>query len=93
MTKFRDLRRGPVGLLAGNVVARGHRRLNSWATGIRLVLTVVLDLLLIPRAGAIGAAAASAVAYMATSLALMWMFWKVTRVERPRLDTAKAMGG
>jgi hypothetical protein len=42
MTKFRDLRRGPVWLLAGNVV----------------------DLI-----------------------------WKVTRVERPRLDTAKAMGG
>jgi O-antigen/teichoic acid export membrane protein len=84
---------GVAGVISGFLYGTGRPGLNSWATGVGLVLTVVLDLLLIPRAGAIGAAAASAVAYMATSLALMWMFWKVTRVERPRLDTAKAMGG
>jgi Na+-driven multidrug efflux pump len=47
-----------------------------------LVATIVLDLLLIPRFGAIGAASASAVAYASSALALVWIFGWVNRPER-----------
>jgi peptidoglycan biosynthesis protein MviN/MurJ (putative lipid II flippase) len=39
------------------------------------MVTVVLDLLLIPRFGAVGAAAASSAAYMTTTGVLLVMFW------------------
>jgi Na+-driven multidrug efflux pump len=44
-----------------------------------LAATVLLDLLLIPRFGATGAAIASAVAYLTSALALLYFFWWVAR--------------
>lgn len=55
----------------------GRPGLNSCAMTVGLAVTVALDLILIPRFGAPGAAAASACAYAATSLALVWMFSRV----------------
>jgi O-antigen/teichoic acid export membrane protein len=54
-----------------------------------LAVTVALDLILIPAHGALGAAIASAAAYMTTSLALLWFFYSVGRYQpgspwRPR---------
>lgn len=80
---------GVAGVISGFLYGTGRPGLNSWAMGAGLVLTVILDLLLIPRAGAIGAAVASAVAYMTTSIALLWFFSNVTRVQRPVLETVK----
>lgn len=60
----------------------GRPGLNSWATVAGLVVTVVLDLALIPAFGATGAAAASAVAYATTALALATCFWWATRGDR-----------
>jgi O-antigen/teichoic acid export membrane protein len=53
----------------------GRPGLNSWGMAAGLVVTVVLDLLLIPRFGADGAAVASAVAYATGTLALVGFFW------------------
>jgi O-antigen/teichoic acid export membrane protein len=47
---------------------------NSWGVTVGLVLTVALDFALIPSFGAKGAAVASAVAYLASALALVWLF-------------------
>jgi len=47
-----------------------------------LALTLLLDVALIPRFGAIGAATASAVAYATSTLALMWFFWRVNQPAR-----------
>jgi O-antigen/teichoic acid export membrane protein len=80
---------GVAGIISGFLYGTGRPGLNSWAMGAGLVLTVILDLLLIPRAGAIGAAVASAVAYMATSIALIYFFSSVTRAGRPVLETVK----
>jgi O-antigen/teichoic acid export membrane protein len=60
----------------------GRPGLNSWGMALGLVATIVLDLLLIPRFGAIGAASASAVAYASSTLALVWIFGWVNRPER-----------
>jgi O-antigen/teichoic acid export membrane protein len=60
----------------------GRPGLNSWAMAVGLAATILLDLLLIPRFGAIGAASASAVAYASSALALIWLFGWVNRPGR-----------
>ncbi len=48
----------------------GRPGANSWAMGIGVLITVTLDFLLIPSHGALGAAIASSVAYLATTTLL-----------------------
>jgi O-antigen/teichoic acid export membrane protein len=72
------------GVITGFLYGTGRPGLNSLAMGVGLAVTVVLDLILIPRYGAAGAAAASAVAYVSSTLALVWFYWWVGRV-RPAL--------
>jgi O-antigen/teichoic acid export membrane protein len=69
---------GVAGVVTGFLYGVGRPGLNSWAMGAGLVLTVALDLLLIPPFGVTGAAVASAVAYLAGSLALLWFFGRLT---------------
>jgi O-antigen/teichoic acid export membrane protein len=82
---------GVGGVITGYLYGIGRPGLNSWAMGVGLAVTVVLDLLLIPPFGASGAAAASAAAYTATSLALMWFFWSVGRALPPHARDTGAM--
>jgi O-antigen/teichoic acid export membrane protein len=70
---------GVTGVVTGYLYGVGRPGLNSWAMGVGLSLTVLLDLLLIPPYGAVGAAIASAVAYTATTLALLAFFAHVGR--------------
>jgi len=55
---------GASGVASGYLYGRGRPGLNSLGLGIGLVATVALDLALIPRFGALGAAVASSVAYL-----------------------------
>jgi len=59
----------------------GRPGLNSCALGAGLAVTVVLDLILIPRFGAVGAASASTVAYATSTLALLFFFRRLGRPE------------
>jgi O-antigen/teichoic acid export membrane protein len=77
--------------LLGDVVANligaylfgvGRPGWNSLAIGAGVLVTVVGDILLIPRHGAVGAAIASCVAYLATDIALLLFF----RASRPVSD-------
>jgi O-antigen/teichoic acid export membrane protein len=68
---------GVAGLIGGFLYGVGRPGLNSCAMGLGLAVTVVLDVLLIPRHAATGAAIASAVAYTVTSAALIWFFWRL----------------
>jgi Na+-driven multidrug efflux pump len=54
--------------------------------GAGLVATVALDVLLIPRYEAVGAAAASAVAYATSTVVLVWLFALVSRDRRTGED-------
>jgi O-antigen/teichoic acid export membrane protein len=84
---------GVTGVITGFLYGVGRPGLNSWAMAAGLVVTVVLDLLLIPPFEAIGAAVASAAAYLITTLALIWFFWRVSRHERsPALRPATSEG-
>jgi O-antigen/teichoic acid export membrane protein len=75
---------GVAGVITGFLYGVGRPGLNSLAMAAGLAVTVVLDLLLIPRFEATGAAIASAVAYTTTGLVLLWFFWWVNRSKRPR---------
>lgn len=70
---------GVAGVVTGLLYGIGRPGLNSWAMGAGLAVTVMLDLLLIPPFGAVGAAIASAVAYSTSTLMLTWFFWRVRR--------------
>jgi O-antigen/teichoic acid export membrane protein len=59
------------GLASAYLMGTGRPGTNSLILGVGLAITVVLDLLLIPTYGALGAAVASAVAYLTTDLVLL----------------------
>lgn len=65
-------------ILAGDLKGRGRAGLVSIAMGLAVVVTVALDIVLIPRFGIEGAAVASVVAYASTALALVIAFVRLT---------------
>lgn len=69
---------GAAGVMTAFMYGVGRPGLNSLAMAGGLVITVVLDFALIPSFGATGAAVASAVAYVTSTLALGWYFVKLT---------------
>jgi O-antigen/teichoic acid export membrane protein len=79
---------GVAGVLTAFLYGIGRPGLNSWAMGAGLVVTVVLDLLLIPPFGSTGAAVASASAYLVSSFALVACFQMVQRPRPPRARAA-----
>jgi O-antigen/teichoic acid export membrane protein len=54
---------GGAKVLSNEIAGRGNPQYNSINAGLALVITVVLDLLLIPQYGVLGAALASSIAY------------------------------
>jgi O-antigen/teichoic acid export membrane protein len=62
---------GASGVASAYLYGRGTPGLNSIAFGAGLVVTVVLDVTLIPRHGAMGAAIASTAAYLTTDALLI----------------------
>jgi O-antigen/teichoic acid export membrane protein len=62
---------GAAGVASAYLYARGRPGVNSLVLGVGLLLTVVLDLLLIPAHGALGAAWASTAAYLVTDALLI----------------------
>jgi O-antigen/teichoic acid export membrane protein len=70
---------GGAGVASGYLYGRGRPGANSIATGVGLTFTVVLDVLLIPKYAAAGAAWASAVAYLVTDLTLVTLLLRAGR--------------
>lgn len=69
-------------MVSGFLYGDGRPGLNSLGINTGVVVTVVLDLLLIPRHGAVGAAVASSAAYLTTTAVLLLAFRLVTRDAR-----------
>ena len=65
---------GALKLLGSALTAQGRPLLESAAIGVAFVAIIVLDVLLIPELGGLGAAIASAVAYTAGGIAVMVLF-------------------
>jgi O-antigen/teichoic acid export membrane protein len=70
---------GVAGVITAFLYGIGRPGLNSIAMGSGVVVTVALDLLLIPRFGAVGAAVASSAAYVSSTMALVLLFRHLTR--------------
>jgi O-antigen/teichoic acid export membrane protein/O-antigen ligase len=82
---------GAAGLVSAYLYGVGRPGANSLALGVSVVVTIVLDILLIPRYHAVGAATASAAAYLTSSAALVVCFFVVRKMApRPQPDVAKA---
>lgn len=76
---------GMIGLTAAKVISadlsgRGKPQYAAYTAGVTVVLTVVLDILLIPAYSISGAAIASSISYICSgSLSIFW-FWRETGV-------------
>ena len=73
---------GASGVASGYLYGRGRPGLNSLAMGCGVAVTVVLDLWLIPRFGAMGAAVASTVAYLTSDVLLIVLLLRVSAHHR-----------
>jgi len=65
--------------LTNDIAGRGYPHYNSMTAGLGLVVTLVLDLTLIPRMGALGAAIASTLAYASVCLLSVAFYLAVVR--------------
>jgi O-antigen/teichoic acid export membrane protein len=68
---------GVAGLVSAYLYGVGRPGANSLALGVSVVVTIALDLALIPRYHAVGAAMASAAAYLTSSAALLGCYFAV----------------
>ncbi len=82
---------GVIGVISAFLQGAGRPGLYSAAVGAGLPVTVVLDLLLIPHFGVIGAAVASTAAYATTTGVLVACFRAVTRAEEPAVRAPGAV--
>lgn len=83
---------GVAGLISAYLYGVGRPGANSLALGVSVLVTIALDLLLIPQYHAVGAAIASAAAYLTSSAALLGCYFAVRKmVDVPR-HRATAVG-
>jgi len=81
---------GGAKVLTNEIAGRGYPHYNSVNSGLALILTVILDLVLIPRYGALGAALASSLAYTAIFFTAIGFYLNVSRgtKERSQVEVA-----
>ena len=83
---------GVAGLVSAYLYGVGRPGANSIALGVSVVVTVGLDLALIPHYHAVGAAVASAAAYLTSSAALLVCYFAVRKlVHVPRHQAGNAL--
>lgn len=70
-------------VLSNEIAGRGYPQYNSINSGVALILTVILDLLLIPRLGITGASIASTVAYTAIFFISIGFYFVVSHKTMP----------
>ncbi|GAA1137587.1 hypothetical protein GCM10009630_40730 [Kribbella jejuensis] len=83
---------GASGVASAYLYGRGTPGLNSIAFGAGLVVTVVLDVTLIPRHGAMGAAIASTAAYLTTDALLIGLLLRLSAPAARHRATVAAVG-
>ena len=73
---------GAAAVASAYLCGTGRPGANSWGMGVGVIVTITLDVLLIPRHGAIGAAIASTAAYLVTT-GLLTMLTRVLAARAP----------
>ena len=74
---------GAAAVSSAYLLGVGRPGLNSIAMGVGATVTVILDLILIPKYGALGGAITSAITYATTTLTLTWIAYRVARGTHP----------
>lgn len=64
--------------IMNDLSVRGYPASKSYTTGVAVVLTISLDIVLIPRWGIVGAAIASSIAYITAFVIALWLYCRVT---------------
>lgn len=80
---------GGAKVLTNEISGRGYPQYNSITSGVSLILTVIFDLLLIPRYGVLGASLASTLAYSTIFLLALYYYRRVSQLAG---DTARPSG-
>ncbi len=75
----------PVNIIGAFMAGIGRPRLNLIVSTVSFVATLVLDLILIPRAGIIGAAIASSASYSTAAVMMFGLFTRITGLSPIRL--------
>lgn len=65
---------GANGLIGAFSLGQGKPWMNTYAIGVALIFTIILDLILIPKYGIIGAAVASTTGFFISSCAFLYFF-------------------
>lgn len=65
-------------VMAGYLAGIGRPDLNAVVSGVGVIPTLVLDVLLIPPFGILGAAVATTVSYSVATIAMAWLFKRAT---------------
>src|ERR1035441_1622279 len=76
---------GAAAVSSAYLLGVGRPGLNSVGMGVGAFITVTLDLILIPKYGALGGAITSAVTYLATTITLTYIGYRVARTTGPSL--------
>ena len=76
---------GAAAVSSAYLLGVGRPGLNSVGMGVGAFITVTLDLILIPKYGAVGGAITSAVTYLATTITLTYIGYRVARTTQPSL--------
>lgn len=71
-------------VLTAHIAGRGFPVFNSYISGLGLLTTIVLDVVLIPKQGVLGASIASTIAYGVHLLASVYFYRKVVHVSEQR---------
>jgi lipopolysaccharide/colanic/teichoic acid biosynthesis glycosyltransferase/O-antigen/teichoic acid export membrane protein len=74
---------GAAAVASAYLLGSGRPGLNSVGMGVGAIITVTLDIILIPRYGAMGGAVTSAVTYLASTITLTFLASRVARRIRP----------
>jgi lipopolysaccharide/colanic/teichoic acid biosynthesis glycosyltransferase/O-antigen/teichoic acid export membrane protein len=74
---------GGAAVASAYLLGTGHPGLNSVGMGVGAAITVTLDVLLIPRYGAMGGAVTSAITYLASTTMLVYLASRVARRTSP----------
>jgi O-antigen/teichoic acid export membrane protein len=70
---------GAAKVLTNEIAGRGYPQYNSLSAGTAFILTVVFDLILIPRYGILGAALASSISYTVSFFASVGFYLMISR--------------
>lgn len=69
-------------ILSNDISGRGYPQYNSITSGISLVGTIILDFVLIPKMGVVGAALASTVSYSLAFFIMLGFYIHVSRIQK-----------